>query len=113
MNLAQLHEAGYVGSSGPQTFVIYNTKVKKFAQNSDTTVGFRLRNQVTGNVSFYKSQETAQQDIDEWRERIEYKMRTRIGNAGEQLQKADYNRLGEASTIIDYFVVAQVTIQLP
>lgn len=113
MKLAQLHEAQYVGTSGSQMFVIYNTKVKKFAQNSDTIMGFRLRNRLTGNVSFYSSRKDAQSMIDEWKEMIDYRMRTRTGFAGQSILKGGYNKLGKASVIIDYFVVAPVTVQIP
>ena len=112
MKLTQLQEAKTFGADDDALCVIYNTRVQKFAQNSTQAVtGYRLRDKLAGNVSFYSSPREARADIERWKEDIISTLKDPTYN--NPTSKRYYNQAKRAQEIIDYFVPVRVTVDLP
>lgn len=113
MKLTQITEAQYTGSSGTIStkFAIYNTKVGKFFQYSESyagaVVGFRLRDDFNCNVSLYRSVGEAEKQITDTRDNIN--MLFDDAQARHYGQRK-INQLGKAKAMADYFTVVKITI---
>ncbi len=112
MKLTHITEAQYTGRSGAIStkFAIYNTKVGKFFQHSDSyagaVTGFRLRDDFNCNVSLYGSIEEAENQINNTRKRVD----DIFDVARESGNKRKINQLGRAKAMVDYFTVVKITI---
>ena len=112
MKLTHITEAQYTGGSGAIStkFAIYNTKVGKFFQYSDTyagaVIGFRLRDDFNCNVSLYRSIEEAENQIKNTQENVD----NLLNFARESGNKRKINQLGRAKAMVDYFTVVKITI---